>query len=273
MRVSQLLVQRDAGRQADEQHDAHVVVAVLADARGLGDLRHLLDLGVDLGGADAHAAGVQRGVRAAMDDHAAMLGPFGEVAMAPDVVEALEIGRVVLLALRVVPEETGMDGKGFVQTSSPFSAGSADPGRPRRRRPCPGRPPGFRRPHRLGRHAEHEAGDDVGAARDRGEVHVALDAFIDVAKSLRRQRRAGGGDGADGGQVVAVDRPEPRSCAARRCTSPRCRNSVIFSACGVVEQDVAVGVEGRAVVEQQGGASPARPDTSQFHIIQPQVVK
>jgi hypothetical protein len=33
---------------------------------------HLLDLVVDFGGADAHAAGIERGVGAAVDDHAAV---------------------------------------------------------------------------------------------------------------------------------------------------------------------------------------------------------
>ena len=41
---------------------------------------------------------------------------------------------------------------------------------------------------------------------------------------------------------------------------------------GEIEEDVAAGVEGRAVVEQQRRPE-ARPETSQFHIIQPQVVK
>ncbi len=80
------------------------MVEILADAERLGDLRHLLDLVVDLGRADAHAAGIERRVGAAVDDHAAMLGPFGEIAVAPDVVEALEIGGVVFLAVGIVPE-------------------------------------------------------------------------------------------------------------------------------------------------------------------------
>src|SRR5690349_22614014 len=86
----QILVERDACSEAHEQHDAHVVVEILADAKRLGDFRHLLDLIVYLGRAYAHAAGIERRVGAAMDDHAAMRGPFGEIAVAPDVVEALE---------------------------------------------------------------------------------------------------------------------------------------------------------------------------------------
>jgi monoamine oxidase len=64
----QVVVERDAVGQADEQHDADVVVPVLADADRLQHLVHLLDLGIDLGGADAHAAGVERGIGTAVDD-------------------------------------------------------------------------------------------------------------------------------------------------------------------------------------------------------------
>src|SRR5690606_41743955 len=60
----------------------------------------------------------------------------------------------------------------------------------------------FAGPHRFDRHAEHEAGNDVGTTRDRGEVNVLLDAVIDEGKTLGRQRRAGGGDRAHGGEVV-----------------------------------------------------------------------
>src|SRR5690606_8165987 len=78
----------------------------------LGDLGKLLDLVVDLGRADAHAAGIERGVGAAMDHDAAMGGPFGEVAMAPDIVEALEIGGAVFRAIGIVPEHDGHGRKG-----------------------------------------------------------------------------------------------------------------------------------------------------------------
>ena len=57
--------------QPDEQHDALVAVPLLADDQALDDLGELLDLAVDLGRADAHAAGIQHGVGAAVDDDAA----------------------------------------------------------------------------------------------------------------------------------------------------------------------------------------------------------
>ena len=69
----QRFVERERlGRSAHEQHDADVALPVLADADRLQHLRDLLDLAVDLGRADPHAARVQDGIRAAVDDDAAM---------------------------------------------------------------------------------------------------------------------------------------------------------------------------------------------------------
>jgi drug/metabolite transporter (DMT)-like permease len=108
--------------------------------------RQLLDLAVDLGGADAHAAGVERGVRAAVDDHAAVRGDLAEVAVAPDVVEALEVGGVVLAAVGVVPEADRhhREGLGAHQLAL-LAAHRACRRRPTRRPPCPGRGTGSRR--------------------------------------------------------------------------------------------------------------------------------
>ena len=85
------------------------------------DFVQLLDLPVDLGRADAHAAGVEHRVRAAVDDHAAVRGDLAPVAVAPDAREALEVGGAVLRAVRIVPEaERHRRETASVQTSSPF---------------------------------------------------------------------------------------------------------------------------------------------------------
>src|SRR5690606_22332063 len=64
----------------------------------------LLDLVVDFSGADAHATRIERRVRTAIDDDAAMVSDFGEVAVAPGVVEALKVGGVIFGTVRIVPE-------------------------------------------------------------------------------------------------------------------------------------------------------------------------
>src|SRR6516162_9806637 len=87
------------------------MVPVLANDDRLLHLLELLDLAVDLGRADAHPAWVQRGVRPPVDDHAAMLGPLGEVAVMPDVGEAREVGGAILLLVRVIPKPHGHRGE------------------------------------------------------------------------------------------------------------------------------------------------------------------
>ena len=85
---------------------------------------------VDLGRADADAARVERGVAAAVDDHAAVRADLDEVAVRPDAGVLLEVGVAVLRRRRGRSRSpTGMEGNGRVQTSSPFSPTTA--GRPR----------------------------------------------------------------------------------------------------------------------------------------------
>src|SRR5690606_26921032 len=54
--------------------------------------------------ADAHAAGIEHRVGAAIDDHAAVAGQLHIVAVAPHPGEALEIGGAVPGSIRIVPE-------------------------------------------------------------------------------------------------------------------------------------------------------------------------
>ena len=80
------------------------MVPILADGDGLLHFRNLLDLRVDFRRPDAHAAGIERRVRPAVNDDTAVSGPLGEIAVAPDVRKPLEIGGVVFLAVGIVPE-------------------------------------------------------------------------------------------------------------------------------------------------------------------------
>jgi hypothetical protein len=123
---------------------------------------------------------------------------------------------------------------------------------------------------RLGRNAEHEAAADVGAAE--------IEARCTSGFTPRRRSRTL--SGASGEPVDSMARTLRRSCVSgvparllawRRCIWPRCRTCVRFSPArsptARCRRD-----ERRAVIEQQ--RAPARqPDASQFHIIQPSVVK
>src|SRR5690606_19440437 len=91
-RPDERFVQRNSGRQPYEQDDAHIVLPVLTDADRLGDLRHLLDLIINLRGSDPHPARIERRIGTSVDNDTTVLRPFGKIAMAPDILEPLEIG-------------------------------------------------------------------------------------------------------------------------------------------------------------------------------------
>ena len=103
--------------------------------------------------------------------------------------------------------------------------------------------------------AHHEAGDDVGAAADRGEADVALDGPVDEVEALRNEGRAGG-----------QDRLELREVVGPRRGKARLLDGVDVLGGGaegldallrhVVEERVAVGMKRRAVVERE--RRPAR---------------
>ena len=66
----QRVIEPHAVAQPHEQHDAHVVLPLLRDHDRLEHVVDLLHCTIDLRGADAHAARVQDGIRAAVDDRA-----------------------------------------------------------------------------------------------------------------------------------------------------------------------------------------------------------
>ena len=171
---------------------------------------------------------------------------------------------------------TGIDGNGLVQTSSPLAAAQrlavlvehldrhAEPAAPGSRRATPARS-GCRSTKQR---------DDVGAAGDRGEVQMScFTCCVDVVEALGDQRRAGREHRAQRSRACAsVDRPTPafahgvdvlrrgaeegHASPRRRSRTARCRRDGTAS-------------RRRAAASR---SAPA-PTTSQFHIIQPQVVK
>ena len=94
---------------------------VLADDEALDDFGQLLDLAIDLRRADAHAAGIERRVGAAVDDEAVVRGQLDIVAVAPDAGKALEVAARYLASSGSFQKPIGIDGNGAVQTSSPLS--------------------------------------------------------------------------------------------------------------------------------------------------------
>src|SRR5439155_6406581 len=191
--IDQGVVERQPVAEPHEQHHAHVADRVrrpiLADDDALHDFVELFDLAVDLGGSDAYTTRIEGGVRAAIDDHPVVGGQLDPVAMTPYPGETLEVRRAILGTVRVVPESNwhrrerrSADELALLPAHRlailvedldlhPQSAALqlTAPDGPRRT-------------------TEREAGDDVSAARDRRQAHLALDALIDVVEALGRQR-------------------------------------------------------------------------------------
>ncbi len=190
-----------------------------------------------------------------MDHHAAVFGPFRVVALVPHAGDPLEIGGPVAGVARI-----GVEAEGHRGERGPAHELTPDSGRK-----APARlvddvdvhaeagPLDLARVDRARGVARDQAPAEVGAPRDGGEVDVGLHRVVHDVEPFWHQRRSGRGDGPDGREVVAVDGAEAglaqRLDELRRGAEQRDPRVV-----GQVEQPVAVGVERRAVVEDQGGA-------------------
>ena len=109
-----------------------------------------------------------------------------------------------------------------MHTSSPARPGSH--GRPvvveHVDRHAEARPLAFAAPYRAGRIAADETRDDVGAARDRGELHVGLDRLVHEIETLGHERRAGREDRANRREIVRIAPGAGPPCVPSRGTSP-----------------------------------------------------
>src|SRR5215472_12783610 len=183
-------VQQQAVAQLHEQH--HADIADLTGGPGLADddrLHHLvqlLHLAVDLRGSDSHAAGIEHGVGAAVDDHPAVGGDLAPIAVRPHSGKPLEVGGAVLRAIGVVPEPQRKRGEG--PRADQLASLALD-------RPAllveyldldtESAALDLATPHGQDRAPQHEAAADVGPAGDRGQANVALDRAIDEIEALR----------------------------------------------------------------------------------------
>ena len=181
----EIKIQRQAGAKADEEHDAHVIIPVLTDGDGLDHFGHLLNLGIDFRRADPDAAGIKRRVRTAVDHHAIVFRDLGEIAMTPDVGKAGKVSMVIFRAIGIVPEHHRHRWKGLHADQLALSATQGvtllviDIDRHSQHRPLD-----FAAINGRQGIAADKAAADIGAARDRGQLHVALDVLINKVEAF-----------------------------------------------------------------------------------------
>ena len=181
--------------------------------------RDPLDGAVDLAGPHPDALAVDGGVGAAIDDGGAARGDLDPVAVAPDPGVTLEVARPVARAVVVAPQEEGHrrhrlgdhELADLVDDRVAVLVERLDPGAER---------PALELAavHRQQRDAADEGRADVGAAAGREEPGVAPDVLVDPLEALRRERRAGGADGAEAAQVAPRAGARRRPSCTRRCS-------------------------------------------------------
>ena len=110
--VLQTLIQRDSIAQFYKQHHPHIVIPLLAHTQAFKNFIQVFYLPVNFGCTNAHAAGIQGGVRAAKDDIASVFRSLGKVSLRPHTGYFLKVGGFVFAAVIIVPEEHRHGGEG-----------------------------------------------------------------------------------------------------------------------------------------------------------------
>jgi predicted nucleic acid-binding protein len=179
--VAQGVVRFGTGREDHEQrHPVASVRLLRADDQGFGDLGEALDDVVDVGAAEAYAVAIEGGVGAAVHDHRAVGGEGDPVAVPPHTGISGEVRLAVAGTVGVVPEgqRHGRHGAGDDQFADLVDdrmallvvRGQCDAQVGRGE---------LARPHRHDGRSAGEAGDDVGAAADGGELDAVADVVTD----------------------------------------------------------------------------------------------
>ena len=177
-------------------------------------LGHVLDHGVELAGAEPHAAAVERRVGAAGDHAAAALGEHDPVALAPHAGVDVEVGRAVALAVLVSPERHRhrrhrLGDHQLAELADHLVAVGVE----RVRVDAQARPGDLALVHRLGEAARHEPGAHVGPAGAVVQQQLGAELLVHVQVALRR---------------AAASRP----CTACGCCSGRTRARAGARPCG-----------------------------------------
>ena len=190
--VAQRVVELGAVRRDDEQQQLAGTAAGILEMhhQSVYDLGDIFDDRVELAGAEANAAAVQRRVGAAGDDAAAALGELDPIALAPDPGVDVEVRGAVALAVLVSPERHGhrrhrLGDHELAELTDQIVAVGIE----RVRIDAQARAGDLALVHRLGEAARHEPGAHVGAARPVVQQHLRPELLVGVQVALRGQRR------------------------------------------------------------------------------------
>ncbi len=201
----QRCVQRAPGAQDNEEHHTHIALPLLADHHTFQHGTALLNLAIDLRGANAHTTRVQHRIGSPMDDEAAVGGLLAIITLRPDPVEPREVGRVEAAAIGVIPETQGTrrEGRSAHQLALLFLHWAPLVIPYRDRHSQPGRLD-FTRVYRQSRRAPHETGENICATGDAGQADVPFEVAIHILVVFMQQGRPGGQYRFQAAQIVTV---------------------------------------------------------------------
>ena len=180
--------QAPLGQDHEQQHP-HVTVPLLSDHQRVRYFLQVLHLAVNLRGTYAHAARIQGGVGAAVDDYTAVRGDLDIVTVVPHPWEGTKVGVQVFLVPRVAPKIHRHRGERGDAYQFGFLADHGlslfVPGLHVHAQANFLYLPGV---HGIDGRTEHEAGNDIRSAADGSQVHVPPDRIVDPLEALFGER-------------------------------------------------------------------------------------
>ena len=218
---------------------------VLADCHAFEHLGHLFDLAVDLGGADAHAAGVERRVGAAVDDQAVVLGQLARSRRGTRRRECAEkyAARYFSPSGSFQNADRHRRERRACRPARPSRRARAGRRRRRPRPSCRGRGIAARRdtPAAAGCRARSRRRCRC-RRRSTPAARVVLHVAVDVVEAFRRQRRAGREDGLAGAAACGSARGLTPALSIAPIHFALVPNTLMPIVVGEIPQRIAVGM-------------------------------
>ena len=205
--------------------------------------------------------GIENGIGAAPDDHAAFRRKLAIVAVTPDVRECLEVRRTVFRVVRIVPETNRHGRKRLGANQLAFLARRQRAALAVKHLDLHAKAAGLNLTpvDRACRVAQREAGDQIRPARDGGELYVGFDVLVYVVESFFDKGRAGGEDGPQSRQAVALDGLDSGLLGGGKILCARAENRDLLLI-GHVPEPSWGRVERRAVEQNHRGADSEAAD-------------